>query len=90
MGQKVHPIGFRVGISRGWDSMWFAEKGAYAKFLHEDIKLNNEENEILKIGTEINETIISKILESNITKINISIFIYFLINLNFSFFQISI
>ena len=39
MGQKVHPIGFRVGISRGWDSMWFAEKGAYAKFLHEDIAI---------------------------------------------------
>ena len=44
------------------------------KFLHEDIKLNNEENEILKIGTELNETLIQKILDANITpKINISI-----------------
>src|SRR3954470_16859082 len=38
MGQKVHPIGFRIGITRTWDSRWFAKKD-YAKLLHEDIKL---------------------------------------------------
>ena len=26
MGQKVNPVGFRLGINRGWDSIWFAEK----------------------------------------------------------------
>ena len=26
MGQKVHPIGFRLGINRSWDSLWFAKK----------------------------------------------------------------
>jgi small subunit ribosomal protein S3 len=39
MGQKVHPIGFRVGISRGWDSLWFAEKQTYTQFLHEDLAI---------------------------------------------------
>jgi len=38
MGQKVHPIGFRLGITRTWDSRWFAKKG-YSALLHEDIKL---------------------------------------------------
>lgn len=38
MGQKVHPIGFRLGVIRTWDSKWYKEKD-YAKWLHEDIKL---------------------------------------------------
>ncbi len=38
MGQKVHPIGFRLGIIRSWESKWYEEKN-YAKWLHEDIKL---------------------------------------------------
>ena len=38
MGQKTHPIGFRLGVIRGWDSKWYEEK-AYADWLHEDIKL---------------------------------------------------
>ncbi|HEY7744973.1 MAG TPA: 30S ribosomal protein S3 [Desulfuromonadales bacterium] len=38
MGQKVHPIGFRLGIIRTWDSKWYAE-GDYARLLHEDVKL---------------------------------------------------
>ena len=39
MGQKVNPIGFRVGINRGWDSVWFAKKREYGKFLIEDYKI---------------------------------------------------
>jgi small subunit ribosomal protein S3 len=38
MGQKVNPIGMRLGINRTWDSRWFADKG-YAALLHEDLKL---------------------------------------------------
>ena len=40
MGQKVNPIGLRLGINRTWDSRWFAGDG-YAKLLHEDIKLRD-------------------------------------------------
>jgi small subunit ribosomal protein S3 len=38
MGQKVNPIGFRLGITRTWDSRWFGKR-EYATLLHEDIKL---------------------------------------------------
>jgi len=38
MGQKVHPIGFRVGIIRDWQSKWYAERD-YQRFLHEDIQI---------------------------------------------------
>ncbi|MDO8427171.1 MAG: 30S ribosomal protein S3 [Deltaproteobacteria bacterium] len=38
MGQKVHPIGFRLGISKGWNSRWYGEKN-YALFVHEDLKI---------------------------------------------------
>ena len=38
MGQKVHPIGFRLGVIRTWDSKWFEERN-YAQWLHEDIKI---------------------------------------------------
>jgi small subunit ribosomal protein S3 len=38
VGQKVHPIGFRLGVIRTWDSKWYEERN-YAKWLHEDIHL---------------------------------------------------
>lgn len=38
MGQKVNPLGFRLGITKYWDSKWFAEKD-YSNLIHEDIKL---------------------------------------------------
>ena len=38
MGQKVNPIGFRLGITRTWDSRWYSKR-EYAKLLHEDIAL---------------------------------------------------
>ena len=39
MGQKVNPIGLRIGINRGWDSIWFAKKKEYGKLLIEDYKI---------------------------------------------------
>ena len=41
MGQKVHPIGFRLGFNKTWRSRWYAEK-EYANLLHEDLKLKQE------------------------------------------------
>ena len=41
MGQKVHPIGFRLGFNKTWRSRWYAEK-EYANLLHEDLKLKGE------------------------------------------------
>jgi small subunit ribosomal protein S3 len=39
MGHKVHPIGFRLGIAKDWNSTWFAEKGDYAELLNSDLKV---------------------------------------------------
>jgi len=39
MGQKINPIGFRLGVNRGWDSVWFAKKKDFGKFLIEDFKI---------------------------------------------------
>jgi len=41
MGQKVHPYGFRVGVTKPWLSKWYAKRN-YAEFLHEDIKFRRE------------------------------------------------
>ena len=41
MGQKVNPIGLRLGINRGWDSIWFAKKREYGKLLIEDYKIRD-------------------------------------------------
>ena len=41
MGQKVNPIGLRLGINRGWDSIWFSKKQNYGKFLIEDYKIRD-------------------------------------------------
>src|SRR4051812_354939 len=41
MGQKVNPVGLRLGINRTWDSRWFASRGTYGILLHEDIKIRD-------------------------------------------------
>jgi small subunit ribosomal protein S3 len=42
MGQKVNPVGLRLGINRTWDSRWFADGAEYGRLLHEDIKVRRE------------------------------------------------
>ncbi len=44
MGQKTHPVGFRIGVNKTWYSKWYHKK-KYASFLHEDLSLRN----ILKV-----------------------------------------
>ena len=48
MGQKVNPIGLRVGVIRTWDSRWYAKGPLYLENLHEDFKLRNYLREKLK------------------------------------------
>lgn len=54
MGQKVHPIGMRVGVIRDWDAKWYSDKN-YADFLHEDIKVRDH------INTKLSDASISSI-----------------------------
>ena len=48
MGQKVNPIGIRLKINRTWDSVWFAKKNNYGKYLIEDFKIRNYINKTIK------------------------------------------
>ncbi|SDC51661.1 SSU ribosomal protein S3P [Pelagirhabdus alkalitolerans] len=67
MGQKVNPIGFRVGVIRDWESKWYAGKD-YADLLHEDIKVREYIEDRLKDAS------VSKVeIERAANRINISI-----------------
>jgi len=48
MGQKVNPIGLRLGINRTWDSRWYAGKSEYGTLLHEDMKIRKALLKLLK------------------------------------------
>ena len=52
MGQKVNPIGLRIGVNKSWDSIWFDEKN-YANKLHEDIIIRNYINNKLNKDSQI-------------------------------------
>ena len=56
MGQKVHPIGLRVGIIRDWDAKWYAEK-EYADYLHEDLAIRKFIQKELADAHLVGETI---------------------------------
>ncbi|TIX84122.1 MAG: 30S ribosomal protein S3, partial [Mesorhizobium sp.] len=56
MGQKINPIGLRLGINRTWDSRWFANTGEYGQLLHEDIKIRKY------LEKELKQAAISKVV----------------------------
>ena len=41
MGQKVNPVGFRLGVNRGWDSVWYAKKKDFGNYLIEDYRIRD-------------------------------------------------
>lgn len=73
MGQKVHPIGFRVGIIRGWESNWYENK-SYAAKLQEDEKLRNYIRTRLKKGgpSHISRIVIDRTTKNIILTIHTS------------------
>ncbi len=50
MGQKVNPVGLRVGVNRGWNASWYASNQDFAKFLNEDIKIRSTLEPMLKVA----------------------------------------
>ena len=56
MGQKVNPIGLRLGINRTWDSRWYANKGEYGSLLQEDLKIRE------MLEAELKQAAVSKIV----------------------------
>ena len=69
MGQKVSPIGLRLGINRDWDSIWFAKKNEYGKLLIEDYKIR----EYIKKNI-INSGVSQVIIERTAKKCIVSIY----------------
>lgn len=68
MGQKINPNGLRVGIIRGWESKWYADKD-YADLLHEDIKIREY------LENRLREASISTIeIERAASRVNVTIF----------------
>ena len=63
MGQKVSPVGLRVGVIKDWQSKWYSEKD-FATYLHEDIKIRK------LLNSELKDAVISKI-EIEKTKENV-------------------
>lgn len=67
MGQKVNPVGMRIGIIRDWESKWFAGKD-YADLLHEDIKVREY------IEKRLKEASVSKVeIERAANRVNVTI-----------------
>ncbi|MBN1326744.1 MAG: 30S ribosomal protein S3 [Candidatus Cloacimonetes bacterium] len=62
MGQKVNPVGYRIGINKECDSIWFAEKQEYLDSFHEDLKVKKY------IKNKMNDAMISKLIISRKTK----------------------
>jgi len=48
MGQKTHPKGFRLGVSKTWDSRWYADKKRYSQYIHQDEYIRKELKQSLK------------------------------------------
>lgn len=51
MGQKVHPVGFRLAVNKDWDSKWFATRKDYASQVHQDIKVRKYLNKRMLKGS---------------------------------------
>ncbi|WP_456272764.1 30S ribosomal protein S3 [Bacillus sp. AK031] len=67
MGQKVHPVGLRVGVIRDWESKWYADKD-YANLLHEDLKVREY------IAKRLVDASVSKVeIERAANRINITV-----------------
>ena len=67
MGQKINPIGMRIGIIRDWDAKWYAEKD-FAAFLHEDLKIREY------IAKNLSEASVSRVeIERAASRVNVSV-----------------
>ena len=69
MGQKVNPVGFRLGVNRGWDSVWFAKKNQFGKNLIEDFKIR----EYIKKNV-VNSGVSKVVIERSTKKCFVTIF----------------
>ncbi len=72
-GDKINYLNAKKLSNDGLKDILVSENSLFGKFLHKEIKLSDEETGTLKIGTEINETILNQILDAKIYSINVSV-----------------
>lgn len=68
MGQKVNPIGLRIGVIRDWESKWFASKKDYRGLLHEDLKVREYVMKRLK-----DSSVSSVLIERGANRLNVTV-----------------
>ncbi len=73
LGDKINYLNAKKLSNEGLKDILVSKESLYGKFLHSDVKINDEENGVLKIGTELNETIINQLLEAKIHSLEISV-----------------
>ncbi len=73
LGDKINYLNAKKLSNDGLKDILVSKESLYGKFLHKDVKVNDEENGVIKIGTELNETIINQILDAKIHLLEISI-----------------
>ena len=72
LGEKINFLNAKKLANDGLKDILVSKDSLYGKFLHSDIKISDEEDGVFVIGTELNDTIIQKILDNKITSIKIS------------------
>ncbi|MCI5583128.1 MAG: 30S ribosomal protein S3 [Anaeroplasma sp.] len=72
MGQKVSPVGLRVGINRDWDAAWYAEKTQVANLLLEDLKIREYLNKVYEKAA-ISRVIIERVKGTNKDRVKITL-----------------
>ena len=72
MGQKVSPVGLRVGINRDWDAAWYAEKTQVANLLLEDLKIREYLNKVYAKAA-ISRVIIERVKGTNKDRVKITL-----------------
>ncbi len=73
LGDKINFLSAKKLANDGLKDILVSRESLFGKFLHRDIKVNEDEHGVLKIGTELNDTVIQQILDANIHSIQISV-----------------
>ncbi len=73
LGDKINFLSAKKLANDGLKDILVSRDSLFGKFLHRDVKVNEEEDGVFKIGTELNDTIIQQILDSNIHSLQISV-----------------
>ncbi len=73
LGDKINFLSAKKLANEGLKDILVSRESLYGKFLHRDVKVNEEEDGVFKIGTELNDTIIQQILDAKIHTLQISV-----------------